>query len=178
MATGAREGGAGGGGGGGVAAGGGAGDRAGGGALRVGGALLGGGGGGITGVVGVDPLLVCPCPARLGAGGGGALFFGAAASSACALRRKSLMKSWSLDRMEASTPWAWRPPRMACHEGSTFVDVNPLSASYPMCATCIKEPAVGPEIIDLSIFPPFNDFLLLLVAFGVAGDRSTYNTRL
>lgn len=30
-----------------------------------------------------------------------------------------------------------------------------------MCATCWKEPEVGPEIMDLSILPPLNAFFLL-----------------
>lgn len=55
-------------------------------------------------------------------------------------------------------PWVSRLPKSASHEGSTFVDVNPLLASYPICATCLKEPAVGPDIIDLSILPPLLGF--------------------
>ena len=65
-----------------------------------------------------------------------------------------LIKSISPLIMLWSTPCASSDFRRASHEGSTPVEVNPFSASYPMCATCMKEPWVGPEIMDLSIFPP------------------------
>lgn len=38
------------------------------------------------------------------------------------------------------------------------MEVKPFSASYPMCATWMKEPEAGPEIMDLSILPPFAGF--------------------
>jgi hypothetical protein len=39
-----------------------------------------------------------------------------------------------------------------------LVELKPFSGSKPMCATCTKEPAVGPEIMDLFILPPLADF--------------------
>lgn len=50
------------------------------------------------------------------------------------------------------------------------MEVNPFSESYPMCATCLNEPAVGPEIIDLSIlpFPGFADFFFVVPDFDLA----------
>lgn len=68
------------------------------------------------------------------------------------------MKSMFCMRTSRDTPWPSRLPKNASHDGSTFVEVNPVSASYPMCATCLKEPAAGPEIIALSILPPLLDF--------------------
>lgn len=37
----------------------------------------------------------------------------------------------------------------------------------------MKEPAVGPDIIDLSILPPFTVFFLLVVALGVADGATS-----
>jgi hypothetical protein len=75
-----------------------------------------------------------------------------------------------------STPEFSRLPRNAVQEGSTPLDVNPDSASYPMCATCLKDPACGPDIMDLSILPPFEieTFLGLLEFFGFAGMRLSF----
>lgn len=50
-----------------------------------------------------------------------------------------------------------RSLRKAVHEGSTPLDVKPLSESKPIWATWTKEPAVGPDILDLSILD-FMDF--------------------
>jgi hypothetical protein len=56
------------------------------------------------------------------------------------------------------TPFSSKLPRNAIQDGSTFFDVNPWSASYPICETWTKEPVVGPDIIDLSILPPLPIF--------------------
>jgi len=75
-----------------------------------------------------------------------------------------------------STPELSRLPRNAVQEGSTPLDVNPDSASYPMCATCLNDPACGPDIMDLSILPPFEieRFLGLLEFFDFAGVRLSF----
>ena len=57
-------------------------------------------------------------------------------------------------------PWDSRAVSRAVQDGSTPELVNPFSASYPMWATCLKEPWVGPEIMALSIFPPLLAFFL------------------
>ena len=54
-------------------------------------------------------------------------------------------------------------------EGSTFVETKPFSASYPMCETCLNVSTCGAEIRDLSILPPFFDFLVLDLALDLAG---------
>lgn len=59
--------------------------------------------------------------------------------------------------MLLSMPLFPRSLRNAVHEGSTPLDVKPASESKPMWATWTKEPAVGPEILDLSILD-FVDF--------------------
>lgn len=51
-------------------------------------------------------------------------------------------------------PCSSGPVSKAGHEGSTFLDVKPRSASNPTCETCMNEPAFGPDIVDLSILPP------------------------
>lgn len=56
------------------------------------------------------------------------------------------------------TPEPSKSFRRVVHDGSMLVELKPFSGSKPMCATCTKEPAVGPEIIDLSILPPLADF--------------------
>ena len=58
-----------------------------------------------------------------------------------------------------SMPCFSRSPRIVVQEGSTFLDVNPLSGSKPMCATCLK--CDGPDIRDLSIFVGFPDLFLV-----------------
>jgi hypothetical protein len=82
-----------------------------------------------------------------------------AAGAACASRTKSLIKSMLPAMTSGATPALSSWPKRTDHDGSTPLDVKPFSASYPMCATCWNEPAVGPEIMDLSILPDFDTAL-------------------
>ena len=112
--------------------------------------------------------MMLPCPGLcLGAGTGG----GFLVSFACcvwASRMKSLIKFMSFAITLLSTPCASSELRRACHDGSTLSEVKPFSASYPMCATWRNDPAVGPEIMDLSILPPLADFFFEDDAFVLA----------
>lgn len=68
------------------------------------------------------------------------------------------MKSMFSAITSLSTPLLSKSPRNVFHEGSTPEEEKPFSASYPMWATCLNDPCVGPEIIDLSILPPLVTF--------------------
>jgi hypothetical protein len=73
---------------------------------------------------------------------------------------KSLIKSMLSAMSFLSTPFSSRLPRKAFQDGSILEETYPFSASKPRCAMCLKDPSWGPEIRDLSIFPPFDAFLL------------------
>lgn len=95
------------------------------------------------------------------------------APAACCSRTKSLMKSMFCSMTSLATPELSRPLRNAVQEGSTFDDVNPFSESYPIWATCLNDPAVGAEIIDLSILPPLPDFFFVTSDdLGLSADGS------
>ena len=50
-------------------------------------------------------------------------------------------------------PLPSRSSSKATHDGSTPSDDHPVSASYPICAMCLKDPGCGLEIMSLSILP-------------------------
>ena len=68
------------------------------------------------------------------------------------------MKSMLLIATSRETPCDSSAESKAVQDGSTPVLVKPFSESYPIRATCLNDPCVGPEIIDLSILPPLVDF--------------------
>lgn len=150
---------------------------------REGGIGAGGAAGGSTGVEIELTESDCPCVGRRGGGGTGGFFRGAGAGGGgplsffplpeevgfdCASRTKPLMKSMFSAMSERSMPCFSSCSMSASHDGSTLSEMNPFSASYPMCETCRNEPCCGPDMRDLSIFPPAAFFVFFLLVPALA----------
>lgn len=99
-------------------------------------------------------------PAALLFGAGGACFrFVFCGAGTCAVfpasasRTKSWMKSLFSSICDFDIPMPCNCVNKRSHDGSTFSEVKPFSASKPMCAMCLKD--VGADMRDLLKNPFF-----------------------